>query len=126
MLLLHVLIGLCIDRTGSVRRYGITTLNFTKGNDSWDPIPALIEQDDATGICKQVLSDNSLIISTDGVNVYVNGVRGQAIISVYGMDGALVKTLRVDEDARLQLGAGFWIVKAGNEEGIKSAKVVIR
>ena len=104
----------------------ITTLNFTKGNDSWDPIPALIEQDDATGICKQVLSDNSLIISTDGVNVYVNGVRGQAIISVYGMDGALVKTLRVDEDARLQLGAGFWIVKAGNEEGIKSAKVVIR
>lgn len=103
----------------------ITTLNFTKGNDGWEPFDTLIKED-PTSISGASAKENALSIYAYGTDVYVEGIQAEAIITVYSMDGALVKTLRVNENTKMPLSSGLWIIKVSSAEGNKSAKVMIK
>ncbi len=101
----------------------ITTLNFTKGSDGWDPIPALIAADTALGTNKYdaVTSVNAVAYKN---NIVVSNVKSNTQVLVYGLNGALVKTLQVNADTSFNLNAGIWIVVLKNNEGQKSVKVM--
>lgn len=103
----------------------INTLNFTKGTDGWDPIPALIEQD-PTDICQPAVKESALTIFSDGSTVSISGIQSEAIISIYSVKGCLSKTYITAENVNMQLASGLWIVKASNAEGVKAAKVSIK
>ncbi|HRE77928.1 MAG TPA: pectinesterase family protein [Flavobacterium sp.] len=100
----------------------ITTFNFTKGNDDWDPLPNLIAND-PLGI------DNYNSITSVGVLtlkniVYFSNVTTKTNINIYSMTGALVKSLEINSDANVVMPSGIWIVTVNAENGNKSVKVL--
>lgn len=104
----------------------ITTLNFTKGTDGWDPIPALIEKE-PTSMDDNILNNgDNWNVFVEGNEVFVNGISAETCISVYGMDGTLVKSIRVNEDAGLKLGNGLWIVRLSSADNCRSVKVLLQ
>ena len=54
----------------------------------------------------------------------VSNVKSNTQVLVYGLNGALVKTLQVNADTSFNLNAGIWIVVLKNNEGQKSVKVM--
>lgn len=101
----------------------ITTFNFTKGGDQWDPIPALIERDETGIFPNKPNADFSLIqagniVKTSGINAATN-------ISIYGITGILSGSFTVATDTEFQLNPGFWIVKASNAKGQTVLKTMI-
>lgn len=101
----------------------ITTLNFTKGSDGWDPIPALI----ATGIEDTVVAThgNGLSVVQIGNTVKVSSIDSVTDISVYGINGTLNNRFTAIADTEFTLKQGFWIVKASNLKGQTILKVLI-
>ncbi|MCF6130101.1 pectinesterase family protein [Flavobacterium sp. AS60] len=100
----------------------ITTFNFTKGLDNWDPFPQLI-LDDALG--------NNDFQPTSKVNVYaykntvvISNVKSNTSIAVYAMNGSLVKSFKTDTDTEFNLSKGLWIVHVNAEDGQKSVKLL--
>ena len=101
----------------------ITTLNFTKGTDNWDPIPSLIAADTALETHKidAVTSANALAYKN---NIMVSNVKSATKITVYAMNGSLVKSFETNSDTNFNLNAGIWIVVLKNNEGQKSVKLL--
>ena len=101
----------------------ITTLNFTKGTDNWDPIPSLIAADTALETHKidAVTSANALAYKN---NIMVSNVKSATKITVYAMNGSLVKSFETNSDTNFNLNAGIWIVVLKNSEGQKSVKLL--
>jgi hypothetical protein len=101
----------------------ITTFNFTKGTDNWDPIPALITADTALGINKYnpVTSVN---VYANKNNIAIANVKSNTKILVYGMNGALVKSFETDTDTNFDLKAGIWIVVVKEANVQKSFKLM--
>jgi len=100
----------------------ITTLNFTQGNDGWDPFPLLIAND-ALG--------NEHFEATTSVQVFgkkdsiaISNVKGNTEIKVFSTSGSLVKTVAIDSDFRFNMPAGIWIVVVKAFDGNKSVKVI--
>lgn len=101
----------------------ITTLNFTKGSDGWDPIPALIAADPALGTNKYdaVTSANAVAYKN---NIVVSNVKSNTQVLVYGLNGSLIKSFETNADTHFNLNAGIWIVVLKNNEGQKSVKLL--
>ncbi|MFP9115438.1 pectinesterase family protein [Flavobacterium sp. RHBU_3] len=99
----------------------ISTFNFTKGNDDWDPFPALIENDLSTG---NVTPVSGLHIYAYKSNVAINNVKSNTNVQVYSITGALIKTFKTAEDTTFTLNPGMWIVVATSGEGQKSVKLI--
>lgn len=100
----------------------ISTFNFTKGLDNWDPFPELISSDPLSIITHQ---------PTSGVHVYsfkntivISNVKSNTIIDVYAMNGSLVKSFKTDTDTEFNLSKGLWIVRVKAEDGQKSVKIL--
>jgi exo-poly-alpha-galacturonosidase len=100
----------------------ITTFNFTKGSDNWDPFPQLI-LNDALG--------NNDFQPTSKVNVYaykntvvISNVKSNTSVAVYATNGSLVKSFKTDTDTEFDLSKGLWIVRINAEDGQKSVKLV--
>jgi pectin methylesterase-like acyl-CoA thioesterase len=100
----------------------ITTFNFTKGNDNWDPLPQLISNE-TLGI-----KDNT---PTSAVNVIgyknrivISNVKSETAVAVYSITGAKVKTFKTSQDIDFESQNGVWIVVIKAEDGQKSVKVV--
>ncbi len=102
----------------------ITTFNFTKGNDDWDPIPYLIENDVETGININ-RPNGDLSLTQFGNEIQISGIDSLTNISIYGIDGALNTSFTVNNDTRFILNKGFWIVNAYNPEGRFVLKTLI-
>jgi len=100
----------------------ITTLNFTKGTDGWDPIAALI-----TGIEDVTVGDrnSNLSLTQMGNTIKVSGVDCATNVSVYGISGTLNNSSTVAAETELALAQGLWIVKASNSKGQVVLKVLI-
>ncbi|WP_304344007.1 pectinesterase family protein [Chryseobacterium koreense] len=95
----------------------INTLNFTKGNDDWDPFSTIVL---GTGSVK---NDNGIKIFTSKNEVFIKDVKERTWIKVYGMSGILTKSFYTFQEKSFSLPTGIWMVTAENGKGLKSVKI---
>ncbi|MCB0535800.1 MAG: hypothetical protein KDD14_26590, partial [Saprospiraceae bacterium] len=72
----------------------ITTFNFTKGNDDWDPLPGLIA-DDMTGV-SSTIPVSSVNVHAYGNQVFVSNVTSNTQINMYNLNGVLMKSFKTN------------------------------
>lgn len=99
----------------------ITTFNFTKGTDNWDPFPLLISNDALANENFQPVSSVKVIAYKN--NVLISNVTSATDVKVYGINGALVKSFKTTSDANFNLNTGIFIVVVKSEDGQKSVKI---
>ncbi|HYX06150.1 MAG TPA: pectinesterase family protein, partial [Bacteroidales bacterium] len=104
----------------------ITTFNFTKGNDEWDPIPDLIsaDTDNPDGIINQDAIPEVKVYSY-GNKVYMKNVQPNTVVQVYNIGGSIVKIANINTDAEFIMDKGFWIIRVIATDGQKAVKVLI-
>ena len=100
----------------------ITTFNFTKGSDGWDPIPQLITTD-PLGI-KNYQAESSVNVYAYKDNIIVSNVKSNTKVFVYSINGSLVKSFDTNIDTNFNLNKGVWIVLAKDADGQKSVKLM--
>ncbi|MEO8236906.1 MAG: hypothetical protein ABI576_02275 [Flavobacterium sp.] len=100
----------------------ITTFNFTKGSDNWDPLPQLISSDNLG------VKDNT---PTSAVNVFgyknriaISNVKSETSVAVYSITGAKVKSFKTNQDIDFEFQNGVWIVIIKAADGQKSVKII--
>ncbi|WP_418264860.1 pectinesterase family protein [Flavobacterium faecale] len=98
----------------------ITTFNFTKGNDNWDPIPQLI----SLGV-KSYKKETAVNLYALGSNLYISNVKSITDVNVYDFTGALVKSVRTNGDTNLAFPSGLWIATIKAVDGQKVVKFMI-
>jgi len=101
----------------------ITTFNFTKGEDDWDPIPTLI-----ANTIEEIVVDGTnseLNLKQIGNTINISGVNSNTTVSVYTINGTMSNSFVVTEDTQITLQRGFWIVRASNSEGQAVVKALI-
>lgn len=101
----------------------ITTFNFTKGSDGWDPIPQLIANDTSLGI-KNYQANSSVNVYAYKNNIVVSNVKSNTKVFVYGLNGSLVKSIETISDTNFNLNGGIWIVLVKDADGQKSVKLM--
>ena len=102
----------------------ITTLNFTKGSDNWNPLPQLISNDNLG------VKDNT---PTSAVNVFgyknriaISNVKSETSVAVYSaISGVKIKTFKTNQDVDFEFQNGTWIVAVKAADGQKSVKIII-
>jgi pectin methylesterase-like acyl-CoA thioesterase len=101
----------------------ITTFNFTKGSDNWDPLPQLISNENLG------VKDNT---PNSAVNVFgyknriaISNVKSETSVAVYSITGAKVKSFKTNQDIDFEFQNGVWIVAIKAADGQKSVKVII-
>ena len=99
----------------------ITPFNFTKGDDGWDPFPALIAAEPTS--VRQPAAISAVNLYGAGDRIFVRNVQGPTTVSVYSLNGALVHRITVDTDRNFAVNSGFWIVTADAPDGRKTARV---
>ena len=104
----------------------ITTFNFTKGTDNWDPIPSL-RATDVTDIPTGTLNHavSSVQIYSNGNKLFISNVKSNTRIVVYSLDGAIVNLMETNVDKSYTLQKGLYIVKATANDSDKFVKVII-
>lgn len=101
----------------------ITTFNFTKGSDDWDPIPDLIAKD-AT-----VRTHQEDLVSPVDVWSYQNQIMIQKVnvptqVRIFDVQGVLHHSVLINGDAHITAPkSGIWIVHTSSREGNKAAKI---
>lgn len=101
----------------------ITTFNFTKGTDNWDPIPALIAADTALGT-KNFQATSSVNVYAYKNNLVVSNVKSNTTVFVYSINGSLVKSFETNSDTNFNLNKGIWIILVKDADGQKSVKLM--
>lgn len=61
-----------------------------------------------------------------GDTVYVSNVKSNSEINIFGLTGALIKTVNTNSDTSFNLNAGFYIATVKTSEGQKSVKLVVQ
>lgn len=100
----------------------ITTFNFTKGLDNWDPISQLIASE-ALGLNSQQPT-TSVNIRAFKNNVVISNVKSNTKVAIYEMNGSLVKSIETNTDTNISISAGIWIVTLKAADGVKSVKLI--
>uniref|UniRef100_UPI0040471909 pectinesterase family protein n=1 Tax=Mariniflexile sp. TaxID=1979402 RepID=UPI0040471909 len=98
----------------------ITTFNFTKGNDNWDPIADL----NTLGVDNIIKSTSNVNVIGYGGKVYVSNVKSNTQISIFSITGALVKSLTTKTDTNFDFKSGIFIVTIKDADGQKSVKLL--
>jgi len=101
----------------------ITTLNFTKGTDNWDPISLLVANDTSLAAKSFDAKATSNIYAFKN-SVFVNNVKSNTTISVYGLNGMLAKSLETNSDTNFYMPAGVWIVAIKDNQGQSTFKII--
>jgi len=103
----------------------ISTYNFTKGTDGWDPLTALIAN---SGLVKLPTLLNEISVSVYALNgrIYVSNVNGDTKVGVYNLSGNMIKSFRTQNDSNFEMKDGLWIVRVQSKDGNESVKVVVR
>lgn len=97
----------------------ITTFNFTKGNDNWDPF------NQATLSTTGNAAQSSVNIFAAKKSVFVSNVKADTAVKVYSMQGSLIKSLRTKSNTNFDLNTGIYLINIQSNDGIKSVKVLI-
>jgi pectin methylesterase-like acyl-CoA thioesterase len=98
----------------------ITTFNFTKGTDNWDPIAELTS---SLGI-KESYLESAVKIYADQDTIYISNVKSATEIKIYSINGGLVKFFKVESDTNFNFTKGIWIVTAKANDGLKAVKLI--
>ena len=101
----------------------ITTFNFTKGNDNWDPIPSLISGESLS--VDTFLQGSSVKVSAYNNRVYVSNIKSNAQINIYSITGMLVKSLKTNTNTNFSFKSGIWIVTVKDAEGQSALKLLV-
>jgi exo-poly-alpha-galacturonosidase len=101
----------------------ITTLNFTKGPDNWDPISQLIANDTSLAT-KSFEANVTANVYAFKNNVIVNNVKSNTAISIYGLNGVLVKSLETKLDTMFTMPTGIWVVTVKDNQGQNTVKII--
>ncbi|WP_116106554.1 pectinesterase family protein [Lewinella sp. IMCC34191] len=99
----------------------ITPFHFTKGDDDWDPLPALIEQNPTS--TRYAAPVSKVRIYAAGDRIFVSNVQGPTTVTVYSLSGARISQVKVEADGNFRADTGVWIVTADAPDGRKAAKV---
>jgi pectin methylesterase-like acyl-CoA thioesterase len=100
----------------------ITTFNFTKGNDNWDPFPALINADALANTTFQ--SSTTVNAFANKNKIEITNVKSTTTVNVYNITGALIKSFETNSDTSFNMNAGLWIVSVKNNDGQKTFKLI--
>ncbi len=98
----------------------ITTFNFTKGTDNWDPIPSLI-----ISSVKKASSNVSFTVTNFNNGVFVSDLKPNTMVSIYATDGRMLQSRVVNTNNYFETGKGLWMVKVSSEEGSRVVKVLV-
>ncbi|MFH6767898.1 pectinesterase family protein [Gaetbulibacter aquiaggeris] len=98
----------------------ITTFNFTKGTDNWDPISEL----NALGIDDFKVGSTSVKVSGYNNKIHVSQVKSKTNINIYSITGALVKSIQTNVDTSFDFENGLWIVAIKDAVGQKTVKLI--
>lgn len=101
----------------------ITTFNFTKGNDGWDPLPRLIQQDETVGV-QPVLPQSAVQVHAYADRIYISQVSAPTLVQVYSINGRLMSSRKTNHDIDFNYESGLWIVHVQAPDGIRTVKVV--
>lgn len=102
----------------------ITTFNFTKGTDNWDPFAELIAND--TLGTSNVSKTTSVKVFANNENVIISNVKSNTMVKIYNMTGSLVKSFTTARDTSINLSKGIWIVTISANDGQKSVKLITK
>jgi len=101
----------------------ITTFNFTKGTDGWDPLQMLKSKDGLTGVDTRKISPVQIYAFNN--RLCVTNIKSNTQIYVYSVDGSMSLSREIKSDESFELKNGLWIVKANSAEGNKVVKVLV-
>lgn len=104
----------------------ITTYNFTKGTDGWDPITSLVRADDVSSINSNAIDEVSLKVYSVDDMVYIKGIDLVTNIKVYSLDGSLKLNTVAAADTQFALNKGIWIVKASSLNKATTVKINVK
>ena len=100
----------------------ITTFNFTKGNDNWDPFPQLIADD---------LLGNTPFEQNRSVNVfsfknqiYFNNVTSLTTVTIYALNGTLTQSFEINSNKQIEMSQGIWLVVVKDVAHQESYKII--
>ncbi|MBN2165020.1 MAG: hypothetical protein JW717_01950 [Marinilabiliaceae bacterium] len=102
----------------------ISTFNFTKGSDNWDPIPALIAND-PTGIYESVNNSSANISAVNG-RIYITNVKSVTTVNIFSINGSLIASYKTNGNSNYPIEKGVWIVNVINSEGSNAIKVIVK
>lgn len=100
----------------------VTTFNFTKGNDNWDPFPQLIA-DDLLEITP--FEQNHTVNAFSFKNqIYINNVTSLTTVTIYALNGALTQSFEINSNQQIEMSPGIWIVVVKDSINQESFKVI--
>ncbi|WP_130733799.1 pectinesterase family protein [Flavobacterium sp. J27] len=100
----------------------ITTFNFTKGNDDWDPFPQLIA-DDLLG--NTSFGQNTTIHVSSFKNlIKLTNINAPTNVKIYALNGALIQSFETNSDTQIEMNQGIWIVLVKDGTNHQSFKVI--
>ncbi|MEO7976029.1 hypothetical protein [Flavobacterium sp.] len=100
----------------------ITTLNFTKGSDGWDPLPQLIANE-SLGVKDNTPTSAVKVIGYKN-RIAISNVKSETAVAIYTITGSKVKTFKTTQDVDFEFQNGVWIVLIKAEDGQKAVKVI--
>lgn len=104
----------------------ITTFNFTRGNDAWNPIPSLIQRDISTAI-NQEQAISQVNAYAQGEIIVVENVTSTSTISLFDVKGVLHSSFDIHSNTTFVApNTGIWVVHIKAMDGVKSVKVFVR
>lgn len=100
----------------------ITTFNFTKGSDNWDPLPQLISSENL-GVKGNTPTSSVNVLGYKN-RIAVSNVKSETSVAIYSIAGAKIKSFKTSQDTDFEFQNGVWIVLIKAADGQKSVKVI--
>lgn len=88
----------------------------------------LVENPDFTLSIDKVgeVSNVSSNVRAIGNRIYVSDVKASTEINIYSLSGALVKTIKTNNDTNFNFNSGLWIATVKTFEGTKAVKLLVQ
>lgn len=103
------------EGAGRIYIFGDTAVNLMK-----------IEVTQNTTLGTSNVGKDQVAIFSAGNQVHIQNVNSATDVSVFTIDGKLVKSATIKNDTVLELGTGLYLVNTKSEKGIKSQKVMVK
>ena len=111
-----------------------TLVNWTKGNDGWNPFAVLgvdtdvlpVPQENDFTALNPSFNDAGVSIYSFGNEVFFKGIEQTTLIQIYTLDGNMVNSRQIEADACVYLPNGAYVLRAQNATGETVCKVLIK